>query len=154
MVNFIPTRSTEPRWFLSQREKNYLAQTIDEVETITQGEIRIHLTRKLGENPLDKASELFARLGMARTDDRLGVLIVLGCQDHKVVLLGDSGINEKVEPGFWQEVIEAMIPLFRADQFAEGLALGVHLVGNRLRQHFPAQRENLDELPDEVSYDL
>jgi uncharacterized membrane protein len=46
-----------------------------------------------------------------------------------------------------------MLNHFRDNQFTEGLVEGIMLVGKRLKKHFPHQTDDINELPDEISFD-
>ncbi|MBI2343553.1 MAG: TPM domain-containing protein [Deltaproteobacteria bacterium] len=145
-------RSRDPYLFLSHEEKTRVVQAIQAAERATSGEIRLHLERKIPGDPLAHARSIFEHIGMTKTAARNGVLILLGVASHRVVILGDQGIHECVPERFWDSVMEAMIRHFQHDAFADGLVEGIGLIGSRLCAVFPCQRDDLNELPDEISY--
>ncbi len=145
-------RSKEPLLFLSKQEKIEVVQAIQQAELKTSGEIRVHLERKIEGKPLTHGKEIFEKIGMVRTKERNGVLILIGVHSHRLVILGDTGIDEAVPEGFWDEVIALMIGHFKEDRFGEGLVAGIKTIGEKLCEFFPFERDDLNELPDELSY--
>ena len=147
-------RSSDPVLFLSKLEKKSITDAIDDAERKTSGEIRVHLERKFKGSLMDHAAHEFERLGMANTEQRNGVLIFLCVKSHQFAILGDQGINEKVPTDFWNEIVAGMIPHFKEDQFAEGICFAIQKTGEKLAEFFPYQRDDINELPDEISYSL
>jgi uncharacterized membrane protein len=41
---------------------------------------------------------------------------------------------------------------FKDGKFAEGLSLGIEMAGKKLKEYFPYQTEDINELPDEISF--
>jgi uncharacterized membrane protein len=87
---------------------------------------------------------------MHRTDLRNGVLIYVAFSDHKFAVIGDAGIHAKVGQDFWDSVKELMLQHFKNSQYTEGIVAGVQEAGRVLVQHFPYQRNDSNELPDDV----
>ena len=89
---------------------------------------------------------------MHETKDRNGVLIYLSINDHKFAIIGDAGINKVVPAEFWDENKEMMISHFKKGEFAIGLINGIEKAGEQLKQFFPYQEDDVNELSDEISY--
>ena len=53
---------------------------------------------------------------------------------------------------FWETIRDEMRPLLAKEEFGAGLALGVRRIGEALAIYFPYQREDVNELSDELSY--
>jgi uncharacterized membrane protein len=143
--------------FLSSEEEKRVIDCIKEAEGATTGEIRVHLQGKLQKTAWEDALAVFNRLKMADTQDRNGVLIFIVPKEHQLVIIGDKGIHDRVMSHFWVGVRVEMLKHFRNKNFAEGLCMGVQLIGTKLHKHFPCQadgQENPNELPDDISYDL
>ena len=81
-----------------------------------------------------------------QTEARNGVLVFMGIRSRRFAILGDTGINEKVSEGFWDEVVHLMIEHFREDEFAEGLVQGILKIGEKLKDFIPYQRDDVNEL--------
>ena len=145
-------RSKDPIHFLSKKEKEKVVEAIREAEKHTSGEIRIHLVKTAEQNIFAQAKEIFKKIGMAQTKFRNGVLILLAVQDRRFVILGDQGINEKVPEGFWDDMSGKMEGCFQQDRFGEGLTEAILQTGDKLKHYFSFQRNDMNELPDEISY--
>ena len=73
-------------------------------------------------------------------------------EDRKLAILGDAGINEKVEDDFWDQIKNRMIEKFKNGQFVDGLCEGIAMAGEKLKLHFPYAEDDIDELSNEVSF--
>jgi len=140
------------RDFFPEADKKLILSAIQEAESCTSGEIRVHIVKKAGKRPLAVARKAFENLGMRKTELHNGVLFILALEDRKFVVLGDDGINEKVPDGFWDKVRDVVIENFRNDLFSKGLAEGIKLAGEQLAGFFPHQAKDVNELPDAISY--
>jgi uncharacterized membrane protein len=58
-----------------------------------------------------------------------------------------------VPAGFWDEIKELMRARFREGNFTEGLSEGILMAGSHLKKHFPHSKDDVNELPDEISFD-
>ena len=141
-----------PKEFLGKENELLITQAIERAEHQTSGEIRVHLETKCGEDVLDRAAWLFKKLKMNETKDRNGVLIYLSINDRKFAIIGDAGINKVVPEGFWNENKEMMISHFSKGEFALGIINGIEKTGEQLKQYFPYQTNDVNELSDEISY--
>ena len=137
---------------LSQKEEQEVVQAIQLAEHQTSGEIRVHIESVCKGEVLDRAAWLFKSLKMHKTALRNGVLIYLSTTDRKFAIIGDSGINAVVPIGFWNDVKEQMIGYFMDGFVMEGLVIGIGKVGEKLKEFFPYQKDDVNELPDEISY--
>ena len=140
-----------PKKFFTAEEQERIVEEIRKAEDRTSGEIRVHLDCCSRENPLEKAGKVFQRLGMTRTKARNGVLIYLATEDRKFAILGDEGIHRVVPENYWEDVKEKIQALFREGKICEGICLGVREIGEKLKTHFPVERDDRNELPDSIS---
>lgn len=140
------------RLFFSEEEQQRIMNAILDAEKNTSGEIQVHLENKLKKPVLERTAELFDILHMTRTAQRNGVLIYLAVEDHKFAIIGDVGINQKVPPGFWDEIKNHMEILFREGRFTDGLCDGIRMAGEQLGKHFPYHKDDINELPNEISF--
>ncbi len=127
-----------------------LDKAIKAAEKNTSGEIRLYVEDRCKEDVLDHASFLFGELKMHETELRNGVLFYLAMQDHKFAILGDGGINTKVEDDFWEHIKDEMRAAFVEGKFSEGLEKGISMAGKALAQHFPYQKGDVNELSDDI----
>ena len=141
-----------PEDFLTADQQKIVVDAVRIAEKGTSGEIRIHIDDQCSIDPVKKAQDVFQKLGMHRTALRNGVLIYLACNTKVFSIIGDKGINERVDEHFWEDVIEIMSARFKDGQFAEGLAEAVTAVGAKLKTFFPYSPEDINEQPDEISF--
>jgi len=142
----------KPSEFLGKENEKLIMAAIERAEGQTSGEIRVHIESRCNEDVLDRAAWLFKKLKMQETKERNGVLIYLSINDHKFAIIGDSGINKVVPEGFWNDIKEEMVAHFTKSEFAIGLIKGIEASGQHLKQFFPWQADDVNELPDEISY--
>ncbi len=130
-----------------------IKEAILKAELRTSGEIRVSVARLFWGNVHKAAEKAFVRLGMTRTKDRNGVLFFVVPARRKFVVLGDSGIHERVGQEFWHRVVGVVSERFRRGDFTGGLIRGIEEVGEQLSTHFPyAAATDVDELPDDVDF--
>ncbi len=139
--------------FFTPEQQEVIVSAIGEAEHSTSGEIRVHIETSCKASVLDEAAWLFRKLGMHKTADRNGVLVYLAIKERSFAIIGDSGINSVVPPGFWDCIRDLMQRHFAEGRFAEGLSEGVLMVGEKLKEHFPRMKDDINELPDAISFD-
>jgi len=137
---------------ISPEEQSKIIQAIETAELNTSGEIRVHIESKCKEDILDHAAFIFKKLEMHKTDQRNAILFYIALKDHKFAVIGDAGINEKVGDEFWETVKNEMLPFFKDGQLAEGLINGIHKAGKELKNYFPYQSNDKNELDNEISF--
>ncbi len=133
-------------------QKTFIVNAIKQAELNTSGEIRVHIESKSKESVLDRAADVFAMLKMHLTEQRNGVLFYLATSDKQFAILGDAGINEKVPNDFWETIKDMMQQHFKNGELALGLAKGIEMAGEKLKEFFPYQSDDVNELPDEISF--
>lgn len=138
--------------FLTVEQQETVVSAVKLAEKGTSGEIRIHIDEDCKGDPVKKAEEVFFKLGMHKTELRNGVLIYLACNSKVFAIIGDKGINDIVPEGFWNDVANSMSSHFREGDFTEGLSQATVMVGEKLKDYFPYQENDKNELPDEISF--
>jgi putative membrane protein len=98
----------------------------------------------------DAASGAFVRLGVHDTAGRTGILIYISVFERRVRVIADRGINEKVEPHLWQEVVDTIIAGIRSNRQGMAIAAAIDRCGGILALHFPRQPDDRNELSDSV----
>lgn len=139
--------------FLSPEDQTEILSAIRKAEKKTSGEIRVHIETTLEGDVLDRAAWIFRMIGMQRTELHNGVLFYLAVRDRKFAIIGDSGINAVVPEHFWDNIRDHLTERFSKEQFAEGLAEAIMLAGEQLSAHFPRFSGDINELPDDISFD-
>ena len=138
---------------LNREEDHRVVEAIRQAELNTSGEIKVHIENRCKGDVEQRSLFIFNHLKMNETKQRNGVLIYLAVKDHKFAILGDEGIDKVVEDDFWDDVKELMLSHFKEGQFAEGLEQGILRCGEKLKTHFPYQSDDINELPDDISYE-
>jgi len=139
--------------FFSKEEKKQITDAIAEAEKNTSGEIRLHAEGQCKLDVLDRAAYIFEKLNMHKTEQRNGVLFYLAVHDRKFAIIGDAGINKLVPTDFWDVIKETMLTYFKEGKFTEGLTKGILMAGEQLKANFPYQKEDENELSNEISFD-
>lgn len=131
-----------------------IAAAIARSEATHRGELRVAIEAGFdllpllrGISPRQRAFEAFSRLRVWDTEENSGVLIYLQLVDRDIEIICDRGISAKVEAERWNAICRRMEQAFRARRFEEGVLEGIGEITALLARHFPARRENPDELP-------
>jgi uncharacterized membrane protein len=139
--------------FFNEEQKKLITDAIKEAELNTSGEIRVHIESSCKEDVLDRAAYMFEKLAIHKTELRNGVLFYLSINDRKFAILGDAGINAVTPDNFWEEIKETILNHFKKNEFDFGLSTGIKMAGLALKEHFPYQKDDVNELSDEISFD-
>ncbi len=126
-------------------------EAIIEAENHTSGEIRVHLEKGLDKDPIRRAEEVFYFLGMDGTLNQNGILFYVAVDDHRFAVIGDKGIDQVVPDDFWESIKNEVIEQFREHNFARGLILGILHAGQKLKEFFPVDDDDRNELSDAIS---
>ena len=138
--------------FLSSIDQPRIVAAIRNAEMQTSGEIRVHVQPTVGSVDIRTYAErTFERLGMTKTALRNGVLLFIATKDHRFVILGDKGIDEKVPPGFWDEIAAKLTIRFKNGEHTDGIVDAVEAAGAQLKDFFPRAAGDVNELSDEIS---
>lgn len=84
--------------------------------------------------------------GLYRTREENGILIFVSVLEQRVWVLGDRGINEKIEPTAWQEIVTDLTEGIKSGRQGDALRQAVVRVGEILTTHFPQRNDDRDEL--------
>ncbi len=130
-----------------------IVRAIQAAEISTSGEIRISVAPFFVGDVQKTAQKAFRRMGMEATKDRNGILIFLVPSRKRFAVVGDEGIHAKVGQAFWNDLVACLSDHFSRLNYTEGLERGITLLGERLAEHFPYQKDSdKDELPNEVDF--
>lgn len=141
--------------YLSKEELRSLSAVIAEAEKKTSGEIRVVVrhrrhwkARKLSLHEL--ALREFYALGMEKTKELTGVLLLILYSERAFQIIADEGIHKKVEEGTWDRIAGRMSAHFKEGKFSDGIAEAIKEVGAILATYFPRKRDDRDELSNQV----
>ncbi|MEZ5039300.1 MAG: TPM domain-containing protein [Saprospiraceae bacterium] len=138
--------------FFKPEDEQRIIAAIQQAESRTSGEVRVHIDYKSKGNIMEEAWKVFQRLGMEQTQARNGVLILIAPDQKQFAIIGDEGINKVVPENFWAEERNLLQTFFKRGAFSEGISLVIEQVGEKLHEYFPRLDDDVNELPDEISY--
>lgn len=141
--------------YFSDSDLKEISNNIGEVEKTTSGEIRLCVHIKKGffdrnKSPREIAVKQFLKLGMHKTKYRTGVMIYLLLEERKFEILADEGINKKIEMHLWKEIENNISREFKEENYLKGILLCINLIAAKLKEHFPRQNDDTDELSNDV----
>ncbi len=137
--------------FLTKAEEEEVVEAIRLAEKNTSGEIRVHLEKETSIAPIDRALEVFHELKMDETQQRNGVIIYVAVKNKQFAIYGDVGINHKVADDFWNCTKDIMMNHFKNGENKIALVNGIFNIGEQLKNYFPFQDDDKDELSNEIS---
>jgi uncharacterized membrane protein len=121
------------------------------------GEVRVCVEAGLplsylwrGATARERAVAMFGKLRVWDTEHNSGVLIYLLLAEHRIEIIADRGITQRVPAATWQDISDTMGRAFKGGDYASGLLEAVDRVGALLAAHFPVDgiARNANELPD------
>ncbi|WNJ90754.1 TPM domain-containing protein [Bosea sp. 685] len=98
----------------------------------------------------DVALREFTARGLTQTRGRTGVLLYVALQERYAEVVTDIGIDGKVDPEAWRDIVAALLDAARQERLREGLIDAVGALGRVLAQHAPPAADDVDELPNKV----
>lgn len=140
------------RNFFTPEQLEDIKLAIQNAELDTSGEIKVHLETQCEGEVLNRATQVFEALHMNETELRNGVLFYLAVMNRKFAVIGDAGINAVVDPMYWDRIKSRMTDHFRENRFTEGLIQAITETGLTLKNHFPRQTDDVNELSDDLSF--
>lgn len=106
--------------------------------------------KRLEEAVRERAIRAFYEKKLYRTREETGILVFISILEHKVWILGDRGINQRIDPQFWLALAGELAGKIREGQAFDGLCSVIEKLGRVLGEHFPQAAADTNELPDEV----
>jgi len=138
---------------LTDDNKQKIVNAIQQAEKNTSGEVRVHIESKIKKKKtaFDRATQLFDQLGMYKTELRNGVLVYVALDDRQFAIIGDEGIHAKVGENFWEQEKDQMTTYFQQGDIIGGIVYFIEQIGAKLKEFFPYQADDVDELSNEIS---
>ena len=136
----------------NKSNQEVIEEAIKEAERATSGEIRLHVEEHCNKNVLDRAAEVFSALEMHQTKERNGVLFYLAIKSKQFAIIGDVGINRKMEDHHWGEIKDHLVSRFKNDEYILGLKEAILMTGIRMKDVFPAMGNEENQLMDSISF--
>lgn len=88
------------------------------------------------------------RINMTRS--KTGLLIYLSLMEKQAIVLCDKSIADKFPKETWQNIVDIIIYGIHKKGLAEGLSSGVKECSTRLKDNFPIEPKDINELPNHV----
>jgi putative membrane protein len=107
---------------------------------------RLISRREIEEEVEEAAINAFFRRGLYRTRDANGVLLFISVFEHKVWLLADRGIHEKVPQDEWDALVGQVTHGIREGHRADAICGAIEAIAQRLEAHFPFKPDDTNEL--------
>lgn len=96
-----------------------------------------------------RAAEAFLTEKVFQTEERVGILIFISHLEHQVLVVGDEGINAKVSPDDWQNIVNAVVNGIKNKDIASGIVDAIGLSKDLLLSHgFVRKSTDFNELSD------
>lgn len=92
----------------------------------------------------------FTSHGLHYTRGHTGVLILISLLEHRVQVLADKGINEKVLAGTWDEIVSIVTAGLKSGKACDAFCRAIERCGDILARHFPRPPDDRDELKDKL----
>jgi uncharacterized membrane protein len=138
--------------FFSDESSQKIVAEIASVERLTIGEVRLHIEDFCDSDPLERAIQVFEKLGMQKTKNRSGILIYLASQSRKIAIYGDEGIHNKVGKEYWNNIVTQTILRIQSEDMTAAMIQVIKELGEPLAEHFPETNQEINELTNEISY--
>jgi uncharacterized membrane protein len=140
-------------WTLSPDEIARVERAVGDAELLTSCELRVHLEHGGGGDATVRAREVFRTLAMRATALRNAVLVYCAQTDAAVVILADDAIAELVPARELDHVCASVHDaIVSGGDAPAAIAAGLVQLGETLRAYFPRKDDDVDELPNEVSF--
>lgn len=99
---------------------------------------------------LRRAETAFLENRVHRTVAASGVLILVSELEHRVQILADEGIHQRVGVEGWTKHVAQIVEQIRVGRTVEGLLTAIDAIGRELAEAFPPSPEDENELPNAV----
>jgi uncharacterized membrane protein len=138
--------------FFTKTEEKHILSAIKEAELASSGEVRVFVESHCKGNIESRTIEIFKQLKMHKTRERNAVLIYVAIKDRRFTIFGDEGIHQKMGFQFWNAEAAILKSYFVENKIIEGLSATIISIGQILKEHFPYEADDKNELPDTIAY--
>ncbi len=106
--------------------------------------------RRIDEAVHERCLAAFTAHGLHYTKAHTGILILISLLERRVQILADRGINEKVPPGTWDEIVSLETSGLKSGRACDAFCQAIQRCGDILAAHFPRSPDDRDELEDKL----
>lgn len=96
-----------------------------------------------------RAAEAFVAEEVFKTRDRTGILLFVSLLERRVLVVGDAGINARVQKSEWDGIVAMIVDGLKSGAPTDGLVRAIGACGDLLeRQGVARKSDDTDELSD------
>jgi putative membrane protein len=92
------------------------------------------------------AAEAFFNEALHNTREANGILLYVSILEHRVWVLADRGINDRIDPEVWQEIVDLVTAGIKRGAPCDALCSAIRRIGETLQDHFPIAADDTNEL--------
>ncbi|HBY74653.1 TPA: hypothetical protein DEG21_01975, partial [Patescibacteria group bacterium] len=138
-----------------------IKDVITEVEKRTAGEIKVAIVSASSIVPrlkkADKekavtrrAKSLFRKLGINKTKEATGVLILISLEERMVRIQPDKAIDNISPQINWESLILQIIVGIKFKRPVDAICNVIYQLGDHLAKHFPVKPDDINEISNDV----
>lgn len=113
---------------------------------------RLFITKAEFAQAVDQAARLaFLKEEVFHTRQRTGILIFISLFEHRVEVLGDTGISAKVSADEWSHIVQTIVTGLKNNRKTEGICQAIGEAQQLLLKNgFVIEPDDTNELPDNL----
>lgn len=92
----------------------------------------------------------FCRNSVHKTHAHTGILIFVSIMERKAVILADEGIAKKLPPEKWKHILNDLLKDLKEKNWGPGFIRTIEQCGSLLKEHYPSQGRNGNELSNQL----
>ena len=97
-----------------------------------------------------RAEVEFYRAGIGGTSGGTGILLFLALEERQAVVLADKGISSLLPTETWDGILATMLNGLKSKNCSHGVIDAITQCGDLLASHFPIQKNDVNELPNQL----
>lgn len=146
--------------YFTEEDFARITESVRQAESQTSGEIRVKIRKyfQKGRECFEadirdihhQAEFDFDAEGLAKTQDKTGVLILVVLEERKFKILADEGIYKKLPQFYLDNCAKDLVSRFVNAEYVSGIRETVEALGVMLAKHFPRRHDDVNELPNDV----
>jgi len=147
--------------FLSETGLQLIKDVITEVEKRTASEIKVAIVSASSIVPrlkkADKekavtrrAKSLFRKLGINKTKEATGVLILISLEERMVRIQPDKAIDNISPQINFQPLANLITAGIKSERPVDAICNVIYQLGDRLAKHFPVKPDDINEITNDV----
>ena len=94
----------------------------------------------------EAAAAAFFSEALYDTKDANGILLYISVFERRVWVLGDQGINERIDPQTWKEIVDLVSQGIKQGSACRAICDGIGRIGSILQKYYPVEAGDKDEL--------